>query len=92
MIVMEVRTMAVAKMNRIDLRISQTDKETLELAAASKRISLSSYILSVAIERATDDLEKERKLTLSQDGWNQIMDLLDNPPKANQALKDLMKQ
>ncbi len=75
----------------ITVRISNADKETLRYAAASKGMSLSAYVLSAAVERAADDLEKERKLTLSQDGWNQIMDLLENPPKASQALATLMK-
>ena len=75
----------------ITIRISNADKETLRYAAASKGMSLSAYVLSAAVERAADDLEKERKLTLSQKGWNQVMDLLENPPKANQALATLMK-
>ncbi len=75
----------------ITIRISNADKETLRYAAASKGMSLSAYVLSAAVERAADDLEKERKLTLSQKGWNQVMDLLENPPKASQALATLMK-
>ena len=75
----------------ITIRISNADKETLRYAAASKGMSLSAYVLSAAVEKAAYDLEKERKLTLSQKGWNQVMDLLENPPKANQALATLMK-
>jgi len=75
----------------ITIRISNADKETLRYAAASKGMSLSAYVLSAAVEKAADDLEKERKLTLSQEGWNQVMDLLENPPKASQALATLMK-
>ena len=75
----------------ITIRVSNADKETLRHAAASKGMSLSAYVLSASVERAADDLEKERKLTLSQKGWNQVMDLLENPPKANQALATLMK-
>lgn len=76
----------------ITIRISNADKETLRYAAASKGMSLSAYVLSAAVERAADDLlGKERKLTLSQKGWNQVMDLLENPPKASQALATLMK-
>lgn len=75
----------------ITIRISNTDKEILRYAAASKGMSLSAYVLSATVKRAADDLKKERKLTLSQEGWNQVMDLLENPPKASQALAALMK-
>ena len=81
-----------AKMNRLDIRISQKDKETLELAAAAKRVSLSSYILSAVMERAEDDLERERSIALSRQAWNQVMDLLDNPPEPNEALRRLMNE
>ena len=81
--------MSAAKINRLDIRISQEDKETLELAAASKRVSLSSYILSAIMEKAMNDLEREREITLSLNAWNQMMDLIDNPPEPNDALRGL---
>lgn len=81
--------MAAAKINRLDIRISQEDKETLELAAASKRVSLSSYILSAIMEKAMNDLQREREITLSLNAWNQMMDLIDNPPEPNDALRGL---
>lgn len=85
----EVETMSAAKINRLDIRISQEDKETLELAAASKRVSLSSYILSAIMEKAMNDLQREREITLSLNAWNQMMDLIDNPPEPNDALRGL---
>ena len=38
------------KESRIDIRLLAEDKKTLEKAASLKRLSLSAYILSVAIE------------------------------------------
>lgn len=83
--------MAIAKMDRIDLRISADDKKTLEMAAASKRLSLSSYILSAALSSAESDLERERMINVSREGWNQLMAMLDNPPEPNDALKRLFE-
>ncbi|MCR5348912.1 MAG: DUF1778 domain-containing protein [Bacilli bacterium] len=83
--------MAAIKMDRLDIRISPEDKETLELAAAAKRVSLSSYIVSAVMERAQNDLEQERRVALSRNAWNQVMDLVDNPPEPNEALRRLLK-
>ena len=47
------------KNSRIDIRLDPKDKEILEHAASLKRISLSSYILSSAIENAKIDIEKQ---------------------------------
>ena len=84
--------MTPIKISRLSMRISQEDKETLELAAASKGVSLCSYILSAAMERAEEDLRGEREIELTRQSWNQIMDLIENPPEPNEALQELLRQ
>lgn len=84
--------MTPIKISRLSMRISQEDKETLELAAASKGVSPSSYILSAAMEKAEEDLRGEREIELTRQSWNQLMDLIENPPKPNEALQELLKQ
>lgn len=83
--------MTPIKISRLSMRISQEDKETLELAAASKGVSLCSYILSAVMERAEEDL-RGREIELTRKSWNQLMDLIENPPKPNEALQELLKQ
>ena len=50
----------VCKTNRINIRLSNEDKELLEAAAKMNRQSLSSYIISAAIKQAnrSDDIEE----------------------------------
>ncbi len=79
-----------AKTTRIDLRVNKKDKEILETAAYLNRTSLSSYILSVAINAAKMDLEKEEILILSNEQRDQIIQLLDNPPEPNEELRALL--
>jgi len=79
-----------AKTTRIDLRVNKKDKEILETAAYLNRTSLSSYILSVAINAAKTDLEKEEILILSNEQRDQIIQLLDNPPEPNEELRALL--
>ena len=83
--------MAVGKLDRIDLRVSPEDKKTLEMAAASKRISLSSYIIQAAMENAVSDLERERTINVSKEGWDRLMELLENPPEPTEALKRIFQ-
>ena len=80
------------KISRIDIRINPEDKEMLEMAAALKRVSLSSFILSAAIEIAKMDIEREETIVLSNKQRDEIMALLDNPPEPNEALKNLFKK
>lgn len=84
--------MKKAKMDRIDLRISSSDKAIIEMAAASKRLSLSSYMVSASMEIANRDLAQQETLVLSEQDWNQLVDLLDNPPELNDELKKLLHE
>lgn len=79
------------KNSRIDIRLDPKDKETLEYAASLKRISLSSYILSAAMELAKMDIEKEEAIILSNKQRDELLSLLDNPPEPTEALRKLFQ-
>lgn len=79
------------KNSRIDIRLNPEDKQTLEAAAALKRVSLSAFILSTAIEAAKLDLEREETITLSNEQRDKVISLLDNPPLSNEALRRLFE-
>lgn len=82
--------MAVAfKDVRIDLRANSTQKSLLERAAELKHISLSSYILATSLNQAQLDLTENETLVLSNRDRDLVMNLLDNPPGPNKALKEI---
>ena len=84
--------MAIAlKDVRIDLRANSDQKSLLERAAELKHISLSSYILATSLNQAQLDLTANETLILSNKDRDLVMDLLDNPPEPNEALKGLFK-
>ena len=80
------------KQKRIDLRVTQEQKDLLERAAHLKGMSLSSYLLTNSLEAAQTDLEVHQKLVLSDRDRDLFLQLLVNPPQPNQALKKAMKQ
>ena len=82
---------AVAKTNRIDLRISSEDKSLLEQAADIKNVSLSNYILSIIMKQAELDVKANEKIVLSDEGAKFILEMFDNPPEPTPALKQLIK-
>ena len=79
------------KTNRIDIRLSDQDKEMIEKAAAYSRQSVSSYIISVVIKQAQLDLKENDILYLSNEDRDFILNLLDNPQEPNKHLKDLFR-
>ncbi|MEM9922198.1 MAG: DUF1778 domain-containing protein [Cyanobacteria bacterium P01_D01_bin.50] len=81
-----------AKQSRVDLRVSQQQKELLERAASLRGLSLSSYLLSNGIEAAIKDIESHEKLVLSDNDRDLFLSLMENPPEPNQALKSAMRR
>jgi len=79
------------KNNRIDIRVDDSNKETLERAAQLKNLSLTSYIISVCIRQAKLDIQENETLLLSQTDRDLIYELLENTPEPNEALKGLFK-
>ncbi|MBW4508874.1 MAG: DUF1778 domain-containing protein [Scytonematopsis contorta HA4267-MV1] len=79
------------KESRVDLRISQEQKDLLETAASLKGLSLSAYLLSNSLEAARKDIESYEKLVLSDKDRDLFLSLIENPPEPNQNLKSAMK-
>ena len=84
--------MAIAtKEKRIEFRVPDEAKKTIEDAAKLSNISVSSYILSTVLKQARLDLEKNEIITLNNKERDALMNALANPPEPNEALKELFK-
>lgn len=82
---------AIAKNNRINIRVSDDDKEMLELAAQYSKQSLSSYIVDIVLKQAELDIKKNETITLNNEQRDLFLKILDNPPPPNEALRSLFK-
>lgn len=80
-----------SKTSRIDIRLMPNDKEMLEAAASLKRVNVSAYILSVALEAARMDIEREETIILSNEKRDTLLRMLENPPEPTDALRELFK-
>lgn len=79
------------KTSRIDIRLSEDDKNMIEQAAAFNRQSTTSYIISVVVKQAQLDLKRSELLNLSKEDFEYLLDLLKNPREPNERLKALFK-
>ena len=82
---------SIVKNNRIHIRVSDEDKELIELAAQYNKQSLSAYIFDIVMKQAELDVKKNETIVLNNKQRDLVLSLLENPPKANEALKDLFK-
>jgi len=76
-----------AKDCRIDLRVTQEQKELLERAASLKGISLSAYTLFHVLAIAKQDVDANERLVLSNLDRDLFMSVMENPPELKGKLK-----
>jgi uncharacterized protein (DUF1778 family) len=77
---------------RIEIRIREEDKATLEKAASVFGLSLSAFMILNSIKAAQEGLASQRKITLSNSAWDSFMRALDHPHLPNKALSALAKR
>lgn len=79
--------MSALKKQRIDLRLTDDDKSMIEEAAAMTNQTITQFMVASASERAAEVIEQHRRLILSEESWNLVMDAISNPPAPNDRLK-----
>lgn len=84
--------MSALKKQRIDLRLNAADKSMIEEAAAMTNQSISQFMVSTAAERAAEVIDQHRRMILSEESWNLVMDAITNSPAPNGRLKRAAKR
>jgi len=77
---------AVAKTERLALRISPDVKSEIETAAQLSRVSVSQFIADSAMQRAETVINEHNRIKLTEQSWNAVMEALENPPAPNERL------
>ena len=88
------RNMPVAKRkeHRFHLRATERDVLTISRAAASAGISVSTFILESAAERAELTLADQRHFVLSDKQWRAFTEALDRPARRIPQLEKLLRE
>lgn len=76
----------------IEIALTQEQKEVLENAATIKCLSLSEYLLEVALKLAEDPPLKPETIVLSERDWEIVTSAIENPPELNPNLKAAIKR
>ena len=84
--------MSALKKQRIDLRLTDDDKSMIEEAAAMTNQTITQFMVASASERAAEVIEQHRRLILSEESWNLVMNASSNPPAPNDRLKRAAKR
>ena len=79
------------KIDRVDLRITKDQKEVLARAAGLSGLSLSSFMLTTALDEARKIVSKSDSVILADRDRDLFFSLLKNPPKPSKSLVKLMQ-
>ena len=79
-------TALVENKARITARVTTSVQSLLEEAAAFLGVPLNSFVVSAAVEKASELLETERQIKLGKEDAELFISLMDNPPGPNAAL------
>ncbi|HSW94003.1 MAG TPA: DUF1778 domain-containing protein [Gammaproteobacteria bacterium] len=77
---------------RLDIKTTRAAKATLEQAAYALGTTLSAFMLDCAMSRAREILAQSGLIHLTHKESERFIAALQNPPKANEKLKQLFKK
>ncbi|HRG49111.1 MAG: DUF1778 domain-containing protein [Leptospiraceae bacterium] len=80
------------KEERIELRVSNEQKSIIEKAANINGLSLSSYMLSQALQSARIDIENSELIKLTNKDRDLFVNSIEKKYNPNRALKQAMKR
>jgi uncharacterized protein (DUF1778 family) len=80
----------IVKEARLNLRVSQQEKELIAKAAAIKQRSATEFIVKHAYEAACDVLAEQTNFRLNNQEWEKFCRALDAPTRDVPALKNLL--
>lgn len=80
------------KQDRIGARVPREVYETLCRAAELSGSTVNQFLVQAALKEAQAVIERERVMRLSARDWACLLDLMDNPPEANPALRSALQR
>jgi uncharacterized protein (DUF1778 family) len=80
------------KDSRLDLRVTSSQKELLERAAAIRGVSVSAYTLLHLLPIAKQEVDTQERLVLSQRDRDLFMSVMENPPTLKGSLKSAIQK
>ena len=84
--------MATARVEvRLSARVPANVRELIALAAQAVGATMNQFLVQSAVEKATEILERERVISLSSRDAQTVLDLMENPPEPNEALRACLK-
>jgi uncharacterized protein (DUF1778 family) len=77
---------------KLDLRLTQAAKRTLQAAASAAHKSVSEFVLETALNEASERLADRTAFALDEENWDAFVKALDAPPRRHARLERLFRE
>ena len=85
-------TISESKPNRLNIRVSDHEKDVITRAANALNTTVSSFVLQRAYSEAQAVLAEQSQFRLPEKKWREFCKALDAPPKDIPALRRLLTE
>lgn len=82
----------MAKIERLDVRLTAEDDELIRRAAAAQGMSVSAFLVSNARAAAEEALVDRVNFFLEPEAWDELQRRLSEPPRLKPRLKKLLAE
>lgn len=77
---------------QLNLRIDPQDRVLFDAAAGAQNETLTQFLVESGRERAQRLLADRNRFVLGDEQWQELMEMLDRPPRVNPGLVDLFSR
>lgn len=78
--------------DRLSIRANASQKAKLRRAADARHMNVSQFVLQTSLNAADQVLEEESKIVLSEEAYEWLCHLMDEPPRDLPNLRQLMSE
>ncbi|MDC5840465.1 DUF1778 domain-containing protein [Vibrio europaeus] len=82
--------MVALKKERVEFRLSESEKNTLEEAATLSNTTVSKFVSETAVSKAQEVIDEHKRLQIEADQWESVMDALENPADPNDLMQEII--
>ncbi|RTZ23296.1 type II toxin-antitoxin system TacA family antitoxin [Vibrio penaeicida] len=82
--------MTAIKKERVEFRISENEKSSLETAAELSNTTVSKFVSESAVVRAREVIEEHKRLQIRSSQWDEVMDALHNPAEPTDLMREII--
>lgn len=82
--------MSALKKERVEFRLSTSEKKVLEEAAILSNTTVSKFVSESVTGRANEVIEQHKRLQIESEQWDSVMEALENPSEPTDLMREII--